>query len=207
MLVWLKKVIFIVIIGLLSNLVNAHMFWLERVSNGNTLAYFGEPLEAKKEATDKSAFLKEVTVEQAGQTFKGSLQDNHLLFATKPTKDVRLATQLVHKDMLVLFRAKNNSNEQQPTMDYEFVKVQDKPNTFQLFFNNQPAAKNKVLLVNPDLTSQQLTTDKDGQLIINIANKGQYILQASNGQDKLGEFNGKTYQKVIYITTLTFTNP
>lgn len=205
MLTALPKLLVLISFSLISSIASAHMIWLERASNGYTLAYFGEPQEAKKEAADKLTILKKVTVQQADTSFKGIIQDNHLLFKTRPDQDVYLATQLVHKGMLVLFRAKNNSHKQKATLDYEFVKIKGKTNTFQLLFNNKPVINSKVMLVYPDLTNATLTTQKNGEFTIIVNNKGQYILQAIQSVDKTGQFNGNAYKKAVYVTTLTFT--
>lgn len=202
----LTKFGFVALLSLFAQASWAHMLWLERADNGNSLAFFGEPHEHEKEPAEKLAMFKDALLKQDNKSYIGEILADHILYESTAEGDVRLAATIQHKDMLVHFRAKNNTTQTTAQLDYELVPVDASKGIFSLVLNKKPAAEHKVLVISPDLTTQELATDAQGKLQVSLTDKGVYILEANHMEEKIGKHNNVEYKKVIYVSTLSFTH-
>src|SRR5690606_21916417 len=69
----------------------AHMLWLERDTDKQTHAFFGEYSEQRKEPQQGAlTSFRQAKAVQAKKTFRPHMQQDHLLYATQGQTDVQL---------------------------------------------------------------------------------------------------------------------
>lgn len=198
------KLASITLLGLFASAAQAHMLWLERAENGNTFAYFGEANEGLKENAEKLGMFKDSSLVQADKMITGTLGTDHILYASTQTGDVRTSSSVLHKDMLVNFRARNGVTETTTSLDYELTPVDINKGQFKLLLDGKAAVEHSIAVVTPELKEIELKTNKEGIITVDLTQQGNYVLEASYAEEKAGKYLGKDYVKVIYVSTLSF---
>ncbi|MFT0212672.1 hypothetical protein VQ643_08635 [Pseudomonas sp. F1_0610] len=198
------KLTAITLLGLFASAAQAHMLWLERAENGNTFAYFGEANEGLKENAEKLGMFKDSSLVQVEKMMAGTLGEDHILYPSTKDGDVRTSTSVLHKDMLVNFRARNGITETKTSLDYEMTPVDISKGQFKLLLNGEKAVEHSISVVTPELKEIELKTDNEGIVTLDLTQQGNYVIEASYTEEKAGKYLGKDYAKVIYVSTLSF---
>jgi len=183
----------------------AHMLWLERGSDDQTRAYFGEYSEQIKETQDKALkSFNSAVAEQNKQKLKAKVQPDHLAYASKGTADVKLSSELMYGEALLSYHAKVGRSDLKAVSELDIVPVQANSNTFAVFYQGKPAAGIELTVFSPQFWQKKYTTNPQGQITIDTPWKGQYVIEASKESEKAGKFNQQNYKKQYFVTTLSF---
>lgn len=186
----------------------AHFVWLERSDLGPAKAYFGEwadDLREKRDGLLGKVLVAPVVTGADGKTLKVSAEGADFVeFAAAGKGDVRLSQPIQFKETLVRYNAKVGRQDTQGQLDLELVPAATGSNTFVLQFQGKPLAKTEVTVFGPPKWEKRLRSDDNGRVEITTPWPGQYVLEAAHVEDKAGEADGKAYNKIRYVSTLTF---
>ena len=155
----MKKMIALTI-GLSMTLsTQAHMLWLERGTDMQTHAFFGEYSEQLKE-TQQGALksFNEVKAVQSRKTFSPQMQQDHLLYATQGQTDVQLSHELIYGESLLSYHAKSGRQNLKAESELDIVPTQINSNTFMILYQGKPAADVEITVFSPDRKSTRLNS-------------------------------------------------
>ena len=183
----------------------AHMLWLERGTDMQTHAFFGEYSEQLKE-THQGALksFNQAKAIQSRKTFSPQMQQDHLLYATQGQTDVQLSHELIYGESLLSYHAKSGRQNLKAESELDIVPTQINSNTFTVLYQGKPAADVEVTVFSPQFWLKKYTTNSQGQITIATPWKGQYVLEVSQEIDKTGKLNQQVYKKQYLVTTLSF---
>lgn len=183
----------------------AHMLWLERGTNQQTHAFFGEYSEQLKE-TQQGALksFNQAKAVQAKKTFSPQMQQDHLLYATQGQTDVQLTHELIYGESLLSYHAKSGRQNLKAESELDIVPTQINSNTFTVLYQGKAAADVEVTVFSPQLWLKKYTTNGQGQITIATPWKGQYVIEVGKEADKAGKLNQQVYKKQYIVTTLSF---
>lgn len=201
----MKKIITLTI-GLSMTLsTQAHMLWLERGTNQQTHAFFGEYSEQLKE-THQGALksFNQAKAIQSRKTFSPQMQQDHLLYATQGQTDVQLSHELIYGESLLSYHAKSGRQNLKAESELDIVPTQINSNTFTVLYQGKPAADVEVTVFSPQFWLKKYTTNSQGQITIATPWKGQYVIEVGKEADKAGKLNQQVYKKQYLVTTLSF---
>ncbi len=183
----------------------AHMLWLERATETQTQAFFGEYNEQLKDTQDSA--LKSFNRAKATQNNKqlaATVQHDHLAYATQGTGDVQLSHELLYGDALLTYHAKAGRQQLKAAAELDIVPVQANSNTFQVVYQGKPAANTEVTVFSPQYWQKTYSTDAQGQVTIATPWQGQYVVEVAKEADKTGKLEGQAYKKQYLVTSLSF---
>lgn len=201
----MKKMIALTI-GLSMTLsTQAHMLWLERDTDMQTHAFFGEYSEQLKE-TQQGALksFNEVKAVQSRKTFSPQMQQDHLLYATQGQTDVQLSHELIYGESLLSYHAKSGRQNLKAESELDIVPTQINSNTFTVLYQGKPAADVEITVFSPQFWLKKYTTNSQGQITIATPWKGQYVIEVGKEADKAEKLNQQAYKKQYLVTTLSF---
>ena len=201
----MKKMIALTI-GLSMTLsTQAHMLWLERGTDMQTHAFFGEYSEQLKE-TQQGALksFNEVKAVQSRKTFSPQMQQDHLLYATQGQTDVQLSHELIYGESLLSYHAKSGRQNLKAESELDIVPTQINSNTFTVLYQGKPAAGVEITVFSPQFWLKKYTTNSQGQITIATPWKGQYVIEVGKEADKAEKLNQQAYKKQYLVTTLSF---
>ncbi|WP_455598013.1 DUF4198 domain-containing protein [Acinetobacter pecorum] len=201
----MKKMIALTI-GLSMTLsTQAHMLWLERGTDMQTHAFFGEYSEQLKE-TQQGALksFNEVKAVQSRKTFSPQMQQDHLLYATQGQTDVQLSHELIYGESLLSYHAKSGRQNLKAESELDIVPTQINSNTFTVMYQGKPAAGVEITVFSPQFWLKKYTTNSQGQITIATPWKGQYVIEVGKEADKAEKLNQQAYKKQYLVTTLSF---
>ena len=183
----------------------AHMLWLERGTNQQTHAFFGEYSEQLKE-TQQGALksFNQAKAVQAKKTFSPQMQQDHLLYATQGQTDVQLTHELIYGESLLSYHAKSGRQNLKAESELDIVPTQINSNTFTILYQGKAAADVEVTVFSPQFWLKKYTTNGQGQITIATPWKGQYVIEVGKEADKAGKLNQQAYKKQYLVTTLSF---
>ena len=183
----------------------AHMLWLERDTDMQTHAFFGEYSEQLKE-TQQGALksFNEVKAVQSRKTFSPQMQQDHLLYATQGQTDVQLSHELIYGESLLSYHAKSGRQNLKAESELDIVPTQINSNTFTVMYQGKPAADVEITVFSPQFWLKKYTTNSQGQITIATPWKGQYVIEVGKEADKAEKLNQQAYKKQYLVTTLSF---
>ncbi len=183
----------------------AHMLWLERGTNQQTHAFFGEYSEQLKE-TQQGALksFNQAKAVQAKKTFSPQMQQDHLLYATQGQTDVQLTHELIYGESLLSYHAKSCRQNLKAESQLDIVPTQINSNTFTVLYQGKAVADVEVTVFSPQFWLKKYTTNGQGQITIATPWKGQYVIEVGKEADKAGKLNQQVYKKQYLVTTLSF---
>ena len=183
----------------------AHMLWLERGTDMQTHAFFGEYSEQLKE-THQGALksFNQAKAIQSRKTFSPQMQQDHLLYATQGQTDVQLSHELIYGESLLSYHAKSGRQNLKAESELDIVPTQINSNTFTVLYQGKPAADVEVTVFSPQFWLKKYTTNSQGQITIATPWKGQYVIEVGKEADKAGKLNQQVYTKQYLVTTLSF---
>ncbi|WP_455603224.1 DUF4198 domain-containing protein [Acinetobacter pecorum] len=201
----MKKMIALTI-GLSMTLsTQAHMLWLERGTDMQTHAFFGEYSEQLKE-TQQGALksFNQAKAVQSRKTFSPQMQQDHLLYATQGQTDVQLSHELIYGESLLSYHAKSGRQNLKAESELDIVPTQINSNTFTVMYQGKPAAGVEITVFSPQFWLKKYTTNSQGQITIATPWKGQYVIEVGKEADKAEKLNQQAYKKQYLVTTLSF---
>ena len=189
----------------------AHFVWIERDAAGATAAYFGEWAANVRETQD--GYLKLIAHPKAftadGKELAVTRANDRLTIAAGSTGDIRLTdTYFGEKAKNVSFyQAKLGRTETAAKFDLERVPVASGSNTFTLILRGAPLADADVVLFTSSGWNRTFKTDTEGKVTIETPWSGQAVIEVGHVEKKPGEHDGRTYEAIRHVFTLTFDVP
>lgn len=189
----------------------AHFVWLERdAATGATAAFFGEWAAGLRETQE--GYLKLIAAPQAfaadGVALPVHIQDDRIAVDTADATagDLRL-TNLYFPEKgknLVHYQAKLGRDDTAARLDLELVPAADGENTFTLLLRGEPVADEDVVLFTSSGWNRTWKTGADGKVSIETPWPGQCVLEVGHVEQKPGEHDGRAYEAVRHVHTVTF---
>jgi len=204
----------------------AHQIWLEPQGNNASTMYFGEfHLNMREtspghldgfnavQATLRSAQgERNITVQktaqgitlaavpQAGETL--IVQDDQYPLHTWQEKG-KETTGWFH------FAARLVANEaaQTPSLTLDITPTGRAAGQYLVTFKGKPAPRTKVQALTPSGWMQEKNTNADGVVQFDLPWRGTYVFEAAQMLPEEGERDGKKYNLVGYVTTLSWVKP
>ena len=192
--------------------VQAHFVWIERDAQGNTAAYFGEWAANVRETED--SYLKLIAKPKAftaeGKELAVTRANDRLnIAAAGATGDIRLTdTYFGEKAKSVSFyQAKLGRTETIAKFDLELVPETADSNRFTLFLHGKPVPDADVTLFTSSGWNRTFKTDDAGKVTIETPWPGQAVIEVGHVEKKAGEKDGRPYESIRHVFTLTFHVP
>jgi len=190
----------------------AHFVWLERDASGDTAAYFGEWAAGLRETEE--GHLKLIAAPKAFASDGKELAvtrkaDRLAIAATGVSGDLRL-TNLYFPEKarnLSLYQAKLGRTETAARFALELVPVAADSNSFTLLLNGAPLAGADVVLFTSSGWNRTWVTDASGKVTIETPWSGQAVIEVGHVEKKAGEHEGRAYEGIRHVFTLSFIVP
>ncbi len=202
----LAKLLLLIVIALPAQ---AHFVWIERDVQGNAAAYFGEWAANVRETEE--GYLKLIAKPKAftadGKELAVTRANDRINIAAADAKgDLRLTdTYFGEKAKSVSFyQAKLGRTETAAKFDLELVPVAPNSNSFTLLLHGQPVPDADVTLFTSSGWSRTFKTDAAGKVTVETPWPGQAIIEVGHLEKKAGEKDGRAYESIRHVFTLTF---
>lgn len=189
----------------------AHFVWLERdATSGQSAAYFGEWAAGLRETQE--GYLKLIAAPQAfaadGAALSIEIKDDRIAIDTTDAApgDLRL-TNLYFPEKgknLVHYQAKLGRADTAAKLDLELVPAVADSNTFTLLLRGEPVADADVVLFTSSGWNRTFKTDAEGKVTIETPWPGQCVVEVGHVEQKPGEHDGRAYEAVRHVHTVTF---
>ncbi len=190
----------------------AHFVWLERDASGSVAAYFGEWAAGLRETEE--GYLKLIAAPKAfatdGTALAVTRANDRLPVAAKDVAgDIRLVNLYFPEKAknLSQYQAKLGRTETAAKFDLELVPVAANSNTFTLVLRGAPLADADVVLFTSSGWNRTFKTDAEGKVTIETPWSGQAVIEVGHVEKKPGEHDGRAYEAVRHVFTLTFDVP
>jgi len=204
----------------------AHHIWLEPDSNNASMLHFGEYHLNLREASP--GLLDSFTATQA--TLHGAQGEKPLTLKTtasglringKPQAGESLVAQDSNFPLHTWqqggkettgwfhFAARLIADEaaQTPALTFDLTPTGKQAGQYLLTFQGKPLAKTKVQALTPSGWRHEKNTDAAGMVQFDLPWRGPYVFSASHMLSTPGERDGKKYDLVGYVTTMTYVKP
>lgn len=200
---------------LLAASARAHFVWLERdAETGSVAAWFGEWTAGVRETED--GYLKLVAAPKAfasdGKELAVTRKSDRLPVAAEGVSgDIRL-TNLYFPEKaknLSLYQAKLGRTETAANgqLALELVPAEAGSNAFTLLLRGKPLADADVVLFTSSGWNRTWVTDAAGKVVIETPWAGQAVIEVGHVEKKAGEHEGRAYEGIRHVFTLTFDVP
>lgn len=191
---------------------SAHMVWIERPTPETAHAYFGEMISRHEKS---GALLDKIQPVIFTDPDHPLIQTRGADFIeVSAAGDVRLTDERYppfgegeRGTMRPMMYARWGRTDTRALMAFEFVPDAPGGDSFTLLLSGKPAARTKVVLIDPDGFDTKYETDAAGHVTVKPEAPGQFILRASTIDRTPGDFAGKPYDFTARVTTLTFIHP
>ena len=139
----------------------------------------------------------------------GRENDRLAIDAGDTTGDLRLADFYFPEKgkTLTHYQAKLGRTETAARFDLELVPVVAGGNTFTLLLSGQPVPEADVTLFTSSGWNRTFKTDANGKVTIETPWSGQAIIEVGHVEKTPGEHDGRAYEAVRHVFTLTFDVP
>lgn len=219
----ISTILFTSFLALASLQVNAHKVWLERDNNGPVRVYLGEPGEPDSGDKINKIVGSEVFTTDREVIAPLTQEKDHWQAIVSSDGDVRLYSNSIWQPWSIdetpwwqfwtegdeklqgaILQARAGRNETSAKLSYELVPVEANGNVFTALFEGQPQADKMITLLSPSKKELELTTDAKGQITLESAEKGRFLLSSVHTIDTDSMHSGKRVASLMYITSLTF---
>lgn len=187
----------------------AHMVWIERLTPETARAYFGEMISRHEKTGALLDKIQPVIFTDPDHPLTQTRGEDFI--EVSAAGDVRLADERYppfgegeRGTMRPMMYARWGRADTRTSMAFEFVPDKPGGDSFTLRLGGKPAARTKVVLIDPDGFDTKYETDDAGQVTVKPDAPGQFILRASTIDRTPGTFAGKPYDFTARVTTLTF---
>lgn len=122
--------------------------------------------------------------------------------------DLRFTARAVgEQGALVLYQARYGRAETKAVNDLELVPTEPGGNTFRLFFKGRPVAASQVNVETSDGWRRVLRPNADGAVTLGTPFPGLYVLEVTARLNGSATVDGKKYDEVRHVATLSFDVP
>lgn len=226
------RFIFLVSAALFAALpASAHYIWIEQDGSHQSRLFFGEYQEGEREKSpgrlDEITKPQAWTIEAGGKhkALEVTRRADHFdlgvirhgastVIAEERGYEVKDWSKNGHGVVKPMFYARYGSFEVKAPGKPELgLDILPEPTngsasrTFTVYFHNSPLVKATIKIHGPNLSTQEQTTDENGEATISTGSAGQYVLEVIHRETQPGEFEGKNYEAIRHRATLTFIRP
>jgi hypothetical protein len=203
-----KILLFVLVLA--SSPLRAHVVWIERDATGAAAAYFGEWAGNVREKQD--GYLKMIATPKAfsadGTELAITRANDRLNIAAIATGsgDVRLTDTYFGEKAKspTVYQAKLGRAETVAKFALELVPEAANSNRFTLLLRGAPLADAEVVLFTSSGWNRTFKTNADGKVTIETPWPGQAVIEVGHLEKKTGEQDGRAYESLRHVFTLTF---
>ncbi len=205
-----------------AGIAQAHGIWIEQTGDTKTL-FYGEPQNALKErfpgrlenikaptamTVSADGIATSVGVARGGNGFAlGVSVPGQTMLASETGMEVKDWTSYGNGIVKPMFYARIMALSTPPGKQWlplDMIPLAGSTNAFAVIYNQQPLAKAKVTVISPNTWVQEVTSDAQGQIVINTPWRGQYVLEVTHSDKLAGEFGGVRFESTRSRTMVTF---
>lgn len=183
-------------------LASADYLWLERGTGQRAKSYFSD-LQLNEHlpvAQLQSAHL----VLAAGKTAPLKAGVESFDIASAPAGDLRAAAQRADGSTLTIYQAREGRTETRAQNDLELVPTTPGGNTFALHWKGTVVPASQVNVYTSEQWSRSLKPAADGTVTLPTPFPARYVLEVSAQVNGGATVDGKRYDSVIHVSTLSF---
>lgn len=178
---------------------NADYFWIDRNAAGARIqaGELAKPQDQLPAVQGARAFLAD------GKAVPLDTRPGHYALAPM-AEDLRFTASRADDKRLTLFHARFGRQETTAISDLELVPTTAGGNTFRLFWKGSPVAASQVNVFTSEAWSRVLRPDADGTVSFKPSFPALYVLEVSAQVNGAATVDGKKYEEVRHVATLSF---
>jgi hypothetical protein len=201
----------------------AHYLWIESSTPDQARVYFGEVAEGVREKAggrldERDAIQARLEqVSKAARPLTLTKKEDHFSLTNQDHAGWLIVQDLAGKvqdwsksDIGIvkpMFYGRaavaGKVSATKPTLTLDILPDPSNPHELQVFFNQQPLPKAKVLIYAPNQWMQEFQTDEAGKVKISTPWPGLYVLDVIYKERTPGEFEGTKYEAIRHRATFS----
>ena len=127
--------------------------------------------------------------------------------ASSGTGDLRVSAKLPEGDNLVIYEAKAGRGETKAVNDLELVPTEPNGNTFKLHWKGTVVSASQVNVYTSQQWTRTLKPNAEGAVTLDPAFPATYVLEVTAQVNGAATVDGKRYDSVVHVATLSFDVP
>ncbi|WP_259756751.1 hypothetical protein [Pseudomonas sp. GCEP-101] len=185
-----------------SPVAGADYLWLERSAGQGAKSYFsdlqpGEHLPVAQLQNPRVVLGDGKTAPMKAGVDSFAIED-------APPGDLRVAAQRVQGSTLTLYQAREGRSETRAQNDLELVPTTPGGNTFALYWKGTVVPASQVNVYTSEQWTRSLKPAADGTVTLVTPFPARYVLEVSAQVNGGASVEGKRYDSVIHVSTLSF---
>lgn len=183
-------------------LASADYLWLERNAGQSAKSYFSELQPGEHLPVAQLQNPHVVLGEGKRAPMKAGVESFEI--GNAPAGDLRVAAQRVDGSTLTIYQAREGRTETRAQNDLELVPTAPGGNTFALYWKGTVVPASQVNVYTSEQWSRSLKPAADGTVTLTTPFPARYVLEVSAQVNGGASFEGKRYDSVIHVATLSF---
>ncbi|WP_448679683.1 hypothetical protein [Pseudomonas nicosulfuronedens] len=183
-------------------LANADYLWLERNAGHSANGYFSELQPGEHLPVAQLQNPHVVLGEGRTAPLKAGVESFEL--ADAPPGDLRIAAQRAEAGTLTIYQAREGRTETRAQNDLELVPTTPGGNTFALHWKGTVVPASQVNVYTSEQWTRSLKPAADGTVTLITPFPARYVLEVSAQVNGGASIDGKRYDSVIHVSTLSF---
>lgn len=181
---------------------NADYLWLERSAGQSAKSYFSELQPGERLPVAQLQNPHVVLGEGRTAPMKAGVESFDI--ANAPAGDLRAAAQRADGRTLTIYQAREGRSETRAQNDLELVPTTPGGNTFALHWKGTVVPASQVNVYTSEQWSRSLKPAADGTVTLATPFPARYVLEVSAQVNGAASVDGKRYDSVIHVATLSF---
>lgn len=187
---------------LCAPLANADYLWLERGAGQSATSYFSELQPGEHLPVAQLQNPRIVLGEGKSEPLKATVESFQI--ASPPPGDLRVAAQRAEGSTLTIYQAREGRTETRAQNDLELVPTTPGGNTFALHWKGTVVPASQVNVYTSEQWTRSLKPAADGTVTLTTPFPARYVLEVSAQVNGGANVDGKRYDRVIHVSTLSF---
>lgn len=181
---------------------NAAYLWLERSAGQGATSYFSELQPGEHLPVAQLQNARIVLAEGKTEPMKAGVESFEI--ARAPAGDLRAVAQRAEGGTLTIYQAREGRTETRAQNDLELVPTTPGGNTFALHWKGTVVPASQVNVYTSEQWSRSLKPAADGTVTLATPFPARYVLEVSAQVNGGASVDGKRYDSVIHVATLSF---
>ncbi|MBD9513928.1 hypothetical protein [Pseudomonas sp. PDM22] len=183
-------------------LANADYLWLERSAGQSAKSYFSELQPGEHLPVAQLQNSRVVLGDGKTAPMKAGIDSFEI--ASAPAGDLRVAAQRAEGGTLTIYQAREGRTETRAQNDLELVPTTPGGNTFALHWKGTVVPASQVNVYTSEQWTRSLKPAADGTVTLITPFPARYVLEVSAQVNGGASIEGKRYDSVIHVSTLSF---
>ena len=183
-------------------LASADYLWLERSAGQSAKSYFSEQQPGEHLPVTQLQNAHVVLGEGKTAPMKAGVESFDI--GAVPAGDLRVAAQRAEGSTLTIYQAREGRSETRAQNDLELVPTAPGGNTFALHWKGTVVPASQVNVYTSEQWSRSLKPAADGTVTLATPFPARYVLEVSAQVNGGASVDGKRYDSVIHVSTLSF---